>query len=258
MFSSVESCRTKRANRRLVASSIMAIKYSFSPRPSSQSCSLVSHCTSSPNRLRRGRQVWTSLTFARFPRHSLPRIIHFRTVSRLASIPCFFLKYSAASVGPNPWYTGADRICTASRSIFSAIFRFEGLPRSMWTIARSPCFFSAYTSRFTCRTLTPSSSAASRCVISFFLTFLSATSRSRSACVITSCPSCISKAWRCQGDISTLLKGDIITLLPHICRRRGSKRHSLPDCWTASAMILLDAGRSDSNAACFHWRCVTI
>src|ERR1700733_11363400 len=31
MFSSLESCRTNRANSRLVASSIMAIRYSFSP-----------------------------------------------------------------------------------------------------------------------------------------------------------------------------------------------------------------------------------
>src|SRR4029450_8830229 len=42
MFSSLVSWRTKRANNRLVASSIMAIRYSFSPRPSSQSCPLVS------------------------------------------------------------------------------------------------------------------------------------------------------------------------------------------------------------------------
>src|SRR5450759_4585470 len=42
MFSSLVSWRTNRANSRLVASSIMAIRYSFSPRPSSQSCSLVS------------------------------------------------------------------------------------------------------------------------------------------------------------------------------------------------------------------------
>src|SRR5450755_2055325 len=85
MFSSVESCRTKRANNRLVASSIMAIRYSFSPRPSNQSCSLVSHCTSSPNRLRRGRQTCTCWIFSFFARHSLPRIIHVRTVSLLAS-----------------------------------------------------------------------------------------------------------------------------------------------------------------------------
>jgi hypothetical protein len=31
---------------------------------------------------------------------------------------------------------------------------------------------------------------------------------------MSSCPSCIPKAWACQGDISTLLKGDIITLPP--------------------------------------------
>ena len=33
----------------------MPIRYSFSPRPSSQSCSEVSHCTSSPRQRRRGR-----------------------------------------------------------------------------------------------------------------------------------------------------------------------------------------------------------
>ena len=38
----------KRAVNREVASSIIPIRYNFSPRPSSQSCSLVSHCTSSP------------------------------------------------------------------------------------------------------------------------------------------------------------------------------------------------------------------
>src|SRR5579872_1085099 len=195
MFSSVESCRTNRANKRLVASSIIAIRYSRSPRSSNQSCSLVSHCTNSPNRLRRGRQVWTSLIFAFFPRHSLARIIHCRTVSLLASIPCFFSKYSAASVGPNPWYTGADKSRTASRSISSSIFRLDGCPRSPCTTALSPCFFSAQISRFTCRTLSPNSSAASRCVISFFLAFLSATSRSRSVWVISSCPSCILTAW---------------------------------------------------------------
>src|SRR5579872_4073744 len=74
MFSAVESCRTKRANNRLVASSILAISYSFSPRPSSQSCSLVSHCTNSPYRLRRGRHWCTCLTFSFFARHSFPRI----------------------------------------------------------------------------------------------------------------------------------------------------------------------------------------
>jgi hypothetical protein len=49
-------------------------------------------------------------------------------------------------------------------------------------------------------------------LISFFWAFRSVTSRSLSACVISSCPSCIPPAWGCQEDISTLLKGDIIIL----------------------------------------------
>src|SRR5207247_851441 len=113
----------------------MAIRYSCSPRPSSQSCSLVSHCTNSPNRLRRGRQTCTSSTFSFF-------------------------------------------------------------------------------ARCTCRMLNLSSLAASPCVISFFLVFFNATSRSLSTWVISSCPSCIPKAWGCQDDISTLLKDDILILLP--------------------------------------------
>src|ERR1700681_152204 len=191
MFSSVESCRTKRANSRLVASSIIAIRYNLSPRPSSQSCSLVSHCTSSPNRSFRGRQLCIGLTFSLFACHSLPSIIHFRTVSLLASIPCFFARYSAANVGPNPLYTGADRIFTASFWTLSSMRRFEGFPRSPWTTALSPPFFNACSSRFTCQTLNPSSSAASRCLMSFFLAFFNVTSRSLSAWVISSCPSCI-------------------------------------------------------------------
>src|SRR2546430_14659706 len=58
--------------------------------------------------------------------------------------------------------------------------------------------------------------AASPCVISFFLVFFNATSRSLSTWVISSCPSCIPKAWGCQDDISTLLKDDILILLPQI------------------------------------------
>src|SRR5205809_7949408 len=63
--------------------------------------------------------------------------------------------------------------------------------------------------------------AASPCVISFFLVFFNATSRSLSTWVISSCPSCIPKAWGCQDDISTLLKHDILTLLPHLVVSRG-------------------------------------
>src|ERR1700724_3616611 len=93
---------TKPARRRLVASSIMLIKYSFGPRPSSQSCSLVSHCTNSPQRLRRGRHVCTfSIRFG-LARHSLASLIQPRSVSRPPFTPCFLARYSAASVGPNP------------------------------------------------------------------------------------------------------------------------------------------------------------
>src|SRR5579864_6712040 len=215
MFSAVESCRANRANSRLVASSIIAIRYNFSPRPSSQSCSLVSHCTSSPNRLRRGRHTCTCRTLSFLARHSLPAIIHFRTVSLLASILCFLRKYSAARVGPNPRYTSMPKIFTALFSTDSSIRRFDGLPRSPCTTALSPRFFSPYSSRFTCRTLNSNSSAACVWVINRFFAFRNVTNRSLSLCVISSCPSCIPQAWGRQEDISTLLKGDIITLLPH-------------------------------------------
>ena len=98
MFSRVLSRATKRPQLRLVASSIIRTKWGTgSPRPSNQSWSEVSHCTNSPNRLRRGRQACTFFTFSAFARHSLPRIIHCRTVSLLASMPCFLPKYSAAT-----------------------------------------------------------------------------------------------------------------------------------------------------------------
>src|ERR1017187_8348750 len=102
MFSTVESLDTNRANQRLVASSIMLIGKISSPRPSNQSCLLVSHCTSSPTRLRRKRHSWISATCCFRPRHSLASIIHRRTVSRLTSMACFLLRYSDASVGQIP------------------------------------------------------------------------------------------------------------------------------------------------------------
>src|SRR5438034_8082240 len=69
--------------------------------------------------------------------------------------------------------------------------------------------------------------AASPCVISFFLVFFNATSRSLSAWVISSCPSCIPKAWGCQDDISTLLKHDILTLLPQRQRNIGKETETV-------------------------------
>src|SRR5580658_8945083 len=62
------------------------------------------------------------------------------------------------------------------------------------------------------------SSAAALCVINLFFAFFNVTSRSLSAWVISSCPSCIPKAWGCQDDISTLPKHDILTLLPQLRR----------------------------------------
>src|ERR1039457_1735227 len=195
MFSTVESLTTKRANHRLVASSIMLISKISSPRPSSQSWSLVSHCTSLPNRLRRRRHSCTFSTRRLPGRAHLAPLIHCRTVSRLTSISCFLARYSAASVGPNPRYTDCDRIVTASCSVSALILRLDGSPRSAWATTLSPRRFSCRSRRLTCLSVTPSSSAASFCVISFFFAFFRATRRSRSACVISSCPSATSPAW---------------------------------------------------------------
>ncbi len=174
----------------------MAISRSSSPRPSSQSCSLVSHCTSSPNRLRRGRHICTCSILCLRGLHSLASIIHFRTVSRLASTSCRSFRYSVASVGLNPRYTSCDRIATARCCFSFPSLRFEGAPRNACNTALSPLFLSLFSSRRTCRSVIPNSSAASFCVINFFLAFFNATSRSRSAWFISSCPCCTSPAWR--------------------------------------------------------------
>jgi hypothetical protein len=121
MFSMVESLSTNLANHRLVASSIMLISSISSPRPSSQSWSLVSHCTNSPNRLRRGRHSWIFSTRAFRARHNLASIIQRRTVSRLTSMPWCLARYSEASVGLNPRYTDCDRIATAACSTSALI-----------------------------------------------------------------------------------------------------------------------------------------
>src|SRR5437667_12873705 len=90
--------------------------------------------------------------------------------------------------------------------------------------------------------LTPNSSPASACVISFFLAFFNVTSRSRSAWVISSCPSCIPKAWGCQDDISTLLKDDILILLPQagVCHRQECVSQESASC---QCMILIASAR---------------
>lgn len=110
MFSSVESLRTKRAVKSLVAPSIMWIRYNFSPRPSSQSCSPVSNCTNSPRQLRRGRDWCTASTFWPRARHSPFSIRICRSASRPICTWCFLPKYSLANVGPKPRYVSCARI----------------------------------------------------------------------------------------------------------------------------------------------------
>ena len=59
--------------------------------------------------------------------------------------------------------------------------RGDGLPRKPWMTALSPPLFSAFSKRFTWRTLTPSSAAASACVMTRFFSLRNVTSRSLSA-----------------------------------------------------------------------------
>ena len=68
----------------LDASSIMLIRNSRGPRSSSQACSLVSHCASSPTGDRRGRHTWIFSMLCCWARHSWPSIMQVRTVSRPA------------------------------------------------------------------------------------------------------------------------------------------------------------------------------
>ena len=178
MFSSVESLATNRANHRLVASSIILISNILSPRPSNQAWSLVSHCTNSPKRLRRSRHAWIfsvaayalatawpgSSTSAPFPAH-LDR--------------CFLARYSEASVGPNPRYTGSLRIATASRCFSRPPC---GWMAGLATHAPRPCRPLSVPAAVAARVAqsSPCSSAACFCVI-FLLGLFRGHQRSRSA-----------------------------------------------------------------------------
>ena len=95
MFSTVESCSTNRAVNSLVASSIMWIRYSWGPRPSSQSCSLVSHCTISPREALRRRHWWTDSTFCLRPAWAA-KVVHERRLRLLSYVPRFDLQLSFA------------------------------------------------------------------------------------------------------------------------------------------------------------------
>jgi hypothetical protein len=175
-------------------------------------------------------------------RYSFPRIIHCRTVSLLASMPCFFPGYSAPSVGLNPRYTSADRIFTAShpcslRSSGSTAFR-----ATRGSGPYRPRFFrqTAAASPAECSTPVP------RCVISLFLAFFNVTSRSLSACVISSCPSCIPQAWGCQEDISIFLLGSKGTL--SFCRVRALRHAERAD--SGSAYCFAGGGFSPVRPSC--------
>ena len=113
---------------------------------------------------------------------------------------------------PTFWQAGAvNRItrrhlllCSDSRATCHIFGDFFLASRLSLARAMVPCWqpvvsvgFRAFSRLrlLTCRSLIPSSSAASRCVISFFFAFCNVTSRSRSASVISSCPSCIPPIW---------------------------------------------------------------
>jgi hypothetical protein len=96
-----ESLGTKRAYIRLVASSIIAIRYNRSPPPSSHR---AHWCPTAPVP-RHGCGGAPQVNFPRFcrrPFHRLASILHGRTLSRLTAIWCFWARYSAARVGPKP------------------------------------------------------------------------------------------------------------------------------------------------------------
>src|SRR5437667_5544832 len=165
-------------NIKLLAT-IIATRYSLGPRPSSQSCSEVSHCTSSPRQPPRGRHTCTSSTSRRFTRRSPAPISHCRSVSLLTSTWWFLARYSQASVGPKSRYFACTSFSVLVRTL-SGRRRFDTRPRPRCTTPRSPSFFTRRSSSLTQRSLTPNCCAAARCVKCFRFTSCKIFSRSRS------------------------------------------------------------------------------
>src|SRR5262249_51141532 len=199
--------------------------------PSSQSCSLVSHCTNSPRALRRGRHKWIASILCFRLRHSPARCISCRKASRPIPILCFRARYSLASVGPNPRYIACDKIRTALSHVSSLSRRFEGRWRSPCTTARSPTSRSLTNNRLTWRLLNCRSTAACRCVISFFCTFFSTTGRARSRGLLVlppSQPDLVNRAFllgtirtfSCGADISDLTIDTMVQPLIYLSRPR--------------------------------------
>src|SRR5271157_1812538 len=157
----------------------MATKYSRGPRPSSQSCTEVSHCTNSPRQLRRDRHTCTSSTFRRFPRRNPAAISHCRSVSLLTSTACSLAKYSQASVGPKSRYFVFTSFSVRVRRL-SGKRRFDTFPRSRCTTPRSPCSSIRTNNLRTSRSLIPKCPAASPCVKCPSCTSCNTFNRSRS------------------------------------------------------------------------------
>src|SRR5439155_1726995 len=141
-------------------------------------CSEVSHCSSSPRQLRRGRHTCTSSTSRRFTRRSPAPISHCRSVSLLTSTWWFLARYSQASVGPKSRYFACTSFSVLVRTL-SGRRRFDTRPRPRCTTPRSPSFFTRRSSSLTQRSLTPNCCAA-RCVKCFRFTSCKIFSRSRS------------------------------------------------------------------------------
>ena len=146
--------------------------------PPASPCSLVSHCTSSPAPAAPRppqMRLFTAPSLA-FPQ---ARFLHPLPGCLPAHVHAVFLgQVFAGQCRPESaiHIHGKDRHRFLARLGIRLPIR-RAFPRSPWITAPTPRFFNSFSSRLTCRTLSPSSSAASRCVISRFLAFFSTTSR---------------------------------------------------------------------------------
>src|SRR5262245_29223587 len=177
---------------------------------------LVSHCTSSPRQLRRGRHRCTVFTFRGLAVHAPLSISHFRKVSLLTRIPSRSLRYSAASVGPKSPYSLRYKRTARSRCL-PPIRRWDGFPFRPCTTARSPCFRTRFTNSRTHRSLSPNCSAAARCLRCPCLTSCKTFNRSLCFCVSNNCSCSWATSQLCplQPEVSTLPIQELLTLPRH-------------------------------------------
>jgi len=90
--------------------------------------------------------------------------------------------------GSTPRPIRMARLASIKRGGLQRSFRFDRLPRRPWITAWSPSCFNFTSNRRICRSVCPISSAAWRCVISPYLAFFRAISRSRSRWVMVRAP----------------------------------------------------------------------